>query len=174
MIKAKLFGFLSLVFALAFGQGALAQDSTNQVAVKSDWSVFADSGPKQCWGVSQPLKTVNTKDGKAVTVRRGDIRLFVTFTPGNGGAGVVSFAGGYTFDDKTKVVVDVEGKTFDMAVENDWAWASPEVDAVILTAMKKGALATVTGLSNKGTSTQDTFSLKGFTAAMEEAEARCK
>ncbi|NQV67967.1 MAG: hypothetical protein HQ493_05715, partial [Rhodobacteraceae bacterium] len=50
----------------------------------------------------------------------------------------------------------------------------PEVDAVILTAMKKGALAIVTGLSNKGTSTQDTFSLKGFTAAMEEAEARCK
>ena len=51
MIKAKLFGFLSLVIALAFGQGALAQDSTNQVAVKSDWSVFADSDPKQCWGV---------------------------------------------------------------------------------------------------------------------------
>jgi hypothetical protein len=32
----------------------------------------------------------------------------------------------------------------------------------------------LTGRSGRGTQTRDTFSLDGFTAAMTEAEARCK
>jgi hypothetical protein len=31
----------------------------------------------------------------------------------------------------------------------------------------------VTGVSGRGTQTQDTFSLLGFTAAIEDAEKRC-
>ena len=40
--------------------------------------------------------------------------------------------------------------------------------------MKNGAQAVVTARSGKGTQTQDTFSLRGFTAAMTEAETRCQ
>ncbi|MDZ4095354.1 MAG: hypothetical protein U1D35_10670, partial [Paracoccaceae bacterium] len=65
--------------------GVFAQESTNQVAVKTDWSVFTEANPKECWGVSSPKETVNTKDGKPVQVRRGDILLFVTFRPGVAG-----------------------------------------------------------------------------------------
>ena len=32
--------------------GAFAQESTNQVAVMTDWSVFTDGKPLECWGVS--------------------------------------------------------------------------------------------------------------------------
>jgi hypothetical protein len=31
----------------------------------------------------------------------------------------------------------------------------------------------VTGVSSRGTTTKDTFSLLGFTAALDEAERRC-
>ena len=39
--------------------------------------------------------------------------------------------------------------------------------------MKRGAEATVTGRSGRGTRTADTFSLLGFTAAVADAEQRC-
>ena len=62
--------------ALVFGAGAvLAQESSNRVDVKTDWSVFAEDNPKECWGVSSPKETVNTRDGKPVSARRGDILL---------------------------------------------------------------------------------------------------
>jgi len=40
--------------------------------------------------------------------------------------------------------------------------------------MRKGSDATVTGVSARGTTTIDTFSLRGFTAAVEKAEELCK
>lgn len=154
-------------------QGALAQESTNRVAVMTDWSVFAEENPKECFGVSPPKETVNTRDGQPVSVRRGDILLFVTFRPG--AAGEISFSGGYPFAAGSNVSVEVDGAQFELFTEGEWAWpGSPEDDAALLAAMKKGATAVLTGRSGKGTQTQDTFSLRGFTAAMEDAEKRCK
>ena len=40
--------------------------------------------------------------------------------------------------------------------------------------MRRGSTAKVTGTSARGTTTEDTFSLSGFTAAVEDAEARCR
>ena len=57
----------------------------------------------------------------------------------------------------------------------EWAWAATDADqAAMLAAMKKGAEAVVTAQSARGTQTKDTFSLRGFTAAVEEAEKRCQ
>lgn len=151
-----------------------AQESTNQVAVETDWSVFTEESPKECWGVSAPKETVNSRDGAPVSVRRGDILLFVTFRPGSAG-GEVSFTGGYPFAAGSTVKVDISGATFDLFSEGEWAWpASAADDAALLAALKGGSTAIISGQSGKGTKTQDTFSLRGFTAAMEEAGARCK
>jgi|UniRef100_UPI00260F6E3D invasion protein IalB len=54
------------------------------------------------------------------------------------------------------------------------AWAaSAQEDQQIVTAMKRGADAVLTARSARGTQTKDTFSLIGFTAAVEDADARC-
>jgi len=154
---------------------ATAQESTNRVATKTDWSVFMEGDPRECWGVSAPKETVNTRDGRAVSVRRGDILLFVTFRPGSGARGEISFTGGYPFAPGSNVTVEIGSDTFTLFSDNDWAWpANATDDAALLAAMKRGAQATVTGRSARGTTTKDKFSLLGFTAAMEEAEARCK
>lgn len=150
-----------------------AQESSNRVAVTSDWNVFAEENPKECWGVTVPKETVNTRDGQPVSVRRGDILLFVTYRPG--AAGEVSFTGGYPFAEGSTVSVDVDGNAFELFTDGEWAWpATPEQDAALLAAMKAGTQATLSARSGKGTQTKDTFSLRGFTAAMTEAEARCK
>jgi invasion protein IalB len=154
---------------------AFAQESTNLVATKTDWSVFTEGTPKECWGVSKPKETVNSRNGQPVSARRGDILLFVTFRPGAGANGEISFTGGYPFAPKSTVTVEIDGATYEMFSDGEWAWpASPEADTALLTAMKKGSTAILTAASSRGTQTKDTFSLRGFTAAMQEAETRCK
>lgn len=155
--------------------GAAAQESTNQVAVKTDWSVFTEENPKECWGVSSPKETVNSRDGRVVSVRRGDILLFVTFRPGSGAKGEISFTGGYPFAPGSTVNMAIDNTSFELFVDGEWAWpANAEDDAALLVAMKRGASAVLTARSSRGTQTKDTFSLLGFTAAMEEAEKRCQ
>ena len=170
MTRATLAAALSLA-ALP----TLAQDSTNRVATKTDWSVFTEDKPsKECWGVSSPKESVNTRDGAAVSVKRSDILLFITFRPGQA-AGEVSFTGGYAFAKDSKVDVEIAGQKFQMFSDGEWAWTSgPDDDAKLMTALKAGAEASLTAHSAKGTQTKDTFSLKGFSAAMDEAAGRCK
>jgi hypothetical protein len=162
----------------AFSGGVWAQDtaaqSDNLVATKTDWSVFVEESPKECWGISTPKQTVNTRDGKPVSVRRSTITLWVTFRPGQP-VGEVSFTGGYAYASGSKVSLNVEGTKFEMVTEGEYAWtANQDEDAKVLLALQKGTTAILTGTSAKGTKTEDTFSLRGFTAAMTEAADRCK
>lgn len=152
---------------------ASAQESSNQVSENTDWYGFEESG--QCWAVSKPKETVNTDaSGNIKSVRRGEILLFVSYAPGNGVNGQVSFAGGYPFASGSEVSLDIGGTNFALFTEGETAWATtPEDDAKIVAAMKRGANATLTGRSSRGTITKDTFSLLGFTATVEDAAKRC-
>lgn len=164
---------LAMVLGLpALHGSASAQESTNRVNAVTDWSVFVENDPKECWGVSKPKATVNTKDGKPVSVQRGDILLFVTFRPGH--KGEVSFTGGYPFANGSTVRLDVGGTAFDLFTDGEWAWpASADEDARVIAALRAGAKAVVVGTSSRGTRTEDSFSLMGFTAAMDDAAKRC-
>ena len=165
---------ICIVAAVACAGFASAQESENRVAANTDWSVFVETDPNECWAVSAPKQTVNSRDGQPVSVRRGDIRLIVFFRPNENVAGQVMFAGGYPFASGSTVSIEIDGSTFQMFTENETAWpATPEDDAKFVAAMKRGADAVVTGRSGRGTQTQDTFSLLGFTAAVEEAASRC-
>lgn len=161
--------------ALVLTAGAVNAQATsdNLVASKTAWSVFAEGSPKECWGVSKPKESVNTRDGKPVSVKRSDVMLFVTFRPGKP-LGETSFTGGYTFADKSTVDVTIDGTTFKLSTKGEWAWSSADDDAKLMAALQKGSTATLTAHSGKGTQTKDTFSLSGFTAAMAEASSRCK
>jgi hypothetical protein len=157
----------------AFAGPSLAQESTNNVANTSDWSVFVDGTPQECWAVSSPKETVNTRDGAPVSVQRGEILLFVTY-PKGGAAGVISFSGGYPFAGGSSVKLEVGAQSFDLFTDGEWAWpGTPADDATILAALKAGGTAKLTGRSGRGTQTEDTFSLIGFSAAVDEATKRC-
>lgn len=151
----------------------MAQESSNVVATEGDWTVFSASNPKECWAVSPPKKTVNTRDGKPVEVQRGDIRLYVAYRPG--AAGEVSFSGGYPFASGSTVDMTIGGKTFKLFTEGESAWTgSPAEDEKVIAAMRAGSDAVLAGRSGRGTSTVDTFSLRGITAATNRAREACK
>lgn len=154
---------------------AAAQDqSTNRVAAQTDWSVFVEDNPKECWGVSTPKESVNSRDGRVVAVQRGQTLLMVFYRPSAEASGQVAFTGGYPFAGGSTVNINIGGSEFEMFTEGEWAWpATPADDAKIIAAMKRGSDAVVSGRSGRGTATKDTFSLLGFTAAVEDAEKRC-
>ena len=161
----------SLVFLCS---NALAQETSNRVSTKTDWSVFVESDPTECWAVTAPTETVNKRDGSIVAVRRSKILLFVFYRPSDNVKGQVAFTGGYPFAKERSIALDLDGVTFKLAADGEWAWPpSTADDAKIIAAMKRGAKAIVTAQSERGTVTKDTFSLKGFTAAVKDAEKRC-
>jgi hypothetical protein len=160
--------------ALAAGFATAQEESSNRVAAKTDWSVFVEDDPKECWAVTTFKESVNTREGRVVAVTRGDILLYVFYRPSAEVKAQVAFTGGYPFAKGSTVNVQIGDSTFEMFTEGEWAWpATPQDDARFVTAMKRGADAVLTARSTRGTQTKDTFSLLGFTAAMEEAEARC-
>lgn len=163
-----------LAFSLV-GGNSQAQDTANRVAAKTDWSIFVEDTPKQCWVVSAPKNTVNTQSGRVVAVRRGDIYMFVSFWPESNQLGEVSFMGGYPFAEGSTVSLSVGESEFELFTDGELAWAaSAEEDRRIATALKRGVEAVVSGRSARGTNTKDTFSLMGFTAAYEDAQKRCE
>jgi len=175
MGSLKALGAACALLILAATNVAAQEESTNQVAAKTAWSVFEDADPKECWAVSSPTEVVNTRDGRVVAARRGDILLMTFFRPGAGVSGQVTFTGGYPFAGGSTVNVNIGGQEYEMFTEGEWAWpASTSDDAKIIAAMKRGASAVLTARSGRGTITKDTFSLSGFTAAVEEAEKRCQ
>ena len=163
-------GALALV-----ASGAVAQEqSTNRVAAKTDWSVFVEDNPTECWGVSTPKEVVNTRDGRVVAVNRGQTLLMVFYRPAAEAKGQVAFTGGYPFASGSTVTMDISGDTYELFTEGEWAWpATTADDAKIIAAMKRGADAKLIGRSSRGTQTSDSFSLLGFTAAVEDAAKRC-
>lgn len=169
-LKAIAGGLVAAVLAIT---AAAAQE---RVAAHKDWSVFEASqgGNKICWVVSQPIESVATRGGQQVEVQRGQIFLMVSVRPGDGVANEVSFLSGYPFKGGSTVKVSVGSREFTLFTEGENAWtSSTSDDATVTNAFRRGAQARIEGLSQRGTTTRDTFSLSGFTAAMRSATQRC-
>ena len=67
-MNTKLILSLVLPISLMFGACVSAQEnSTAKVDESVDWDVFAETNPKQCWAVSIPKETVNTRNGRIFT-----------------------------------------------------------------------------------------------------------
>ena len=167
----------TMLVGLTVGASAQAQELAMVEAI-TDWSVYVDQDPKVCFIVSQPTKSVARRGGQEVSVNRGDIRFHISVIPGQGVAGEPSFLAGYPLKPEAAVKMEIGSTKFelypDAAVHKEYAWTAPADDAALIAAMRKGADAIVTGVSARGTTTIDTFSLRGFTAAVEKAKQLCK
>ena len=172
-IKTTFSGMVCAASLIA--SGVFAQDqSTNRVAQKTKWSVFVEDNPTECWSVSAPEESVNSRGGRVDAATRSQILLMVFYRPSEGAKGQVAFTGGYPFASGSTVNVNISGNEFEMFTEGEWAWpASASDDAKMVTAMKRGASAVISAVSERGTATKDTFSLSGFTAAVEDTAKRC-
>lgn len=171
--RAGIVVFLAAAVAL----GAAEAQTQTRVDASKDWSVFQAGAEAQkiCWIVSKPTTWSAYRGGKKVEVRRGDIFLMVSIRPADGVVNEVSFLGGYPFKPGSKVAVKVGTEDYSMFTEGENAWApSSDDDSALVAAFRKGSSTKVEGVSSRGTRTVDSFSLNGFTAALEAASALCK
>jgi invasion protein IalB len=177
---ARRAGCAAALAVAAFVPGGPVQaQAAESVAVHTDWSVFTPANPRECYIVSPPTASVARRDNQVVQVNRDEVRLFVTFRPDEQVRGEVSFTSGYPFREGSNVRLIVGGETFTLGTgagaAGSWAWpASPEEDSRLIAAFRRGSDARVIGESARGTTTEDTFSLMGFTAALTDAELRCR
>ncbi|MEM8792380.1 MAG: invasion associated locus B family protein [Pseudomonadota bacterium] len=158
---------------------ANAQTQAN-VGVHKDWSVFVsgEGAAKNCWIVSRPTAKTATKGGKTTQVRRGDIFLMVSVRPGDGVKNEVSFFAGYPFKAGSEVELTVGSNRLTMFTGDgdldEIAWLpTAQDDDRAVSRFRAGARAQIKGLSARGTTTIDTFSLSGFTAAINSAKEKC-
>jgi invasion protein IalB len=163
---------------MAFGGAqAVAQAQHESVATQRDWFVFesGSDASRVCWIVSQPKSWVARRGNQTVQVNRGDVFLMVSARPAANVTGEVSMITGYTFREGSTVTVEIGDNRFEMFTDGDKAWSEDAAaDARIVAAMRSGVEARLTGISSRGTTTIDTFSLLGFTAALDDAQGRCR
>lgn len=168
----------TIVAATAAPTGA--QPLEERIAGHRDWSVYehGSGSSRVCWVATTPKEPWRARrNGRDVTssVRRGEIFLNVAVRPGQGVSNEPSFVAGYPLDPDRPVEVEIGGDDFRMFSEGENAWLeNPDADADMVAAMRRGIEAVVTGVSTRGTTTIDTFSLLGFTDALETARARCE
>lgn len=181
MIKRKIGGALAaaamLAATLATVGAAQAQQTFERAGAQVDWSVFeaGQGDARVCWVVSKPKRSEARRGSQRVQVNRGDMYLMVAVRPAQNVRNEVSTVIGYTFRENSQVRVDVGSSRFSMFVDGDKAWPENAAsDDQIVAAMKRGAEAVLTGVSSRGTTTIDTYSLIGFTAALDEAQRLCR
>ena len=135
-----------------------------------DWHAFKflENGNPVCYIATRPTREEGNYS------RRGDVYLMVTHRPAENSRDVVSVITGYTYEPGSEVRAVIADQTFDLFTEDDTAWArDAETDNAIVQAMIRGVSLTVRGRSNRGTDTNDAYSLRGFTAARDEINEAC-
>ena len=170
--------FFPMTVAAAAAAALIAGTAAAQsrVDAKRDWSIFeaGEGAQKVCWIVSKPKSSTAERGGQTVEVNRGDIYLMVSVRPADNVKNEVSYLAGYPFAEGSEVTVTVGSNNFTMFTDGENAWTSSQADDDRLAgAFRGGSDARVVGQSSRGTTTRDTFSLMGFTDALEAAQARC-
>ncbi len=189
-MKLRTTGAVLALVTMAAAWPALAQETVNKVSEADDWTTFeyppvctasvtsgcraSSDKPQECFAGSQPVSTQFFKNGSSVQASTGQAEVLILYRPSEGIVGQVSFTGGYAFGDGSKVRLEIGTNTFELFTQGEWAWASSaDQDAAIVAAMRRGADGTMTGTSSRGTTVVQKFSLKGFTASVDEAQRRC-
>lgn len=167
---------LASILALA-AMPAAAQSTVSSVADFQNWSVFVTETPRQCFVANRDAETEITRNGQPTSANRGDPYLYVTHTPGTEND-VVSVFLGFPPDRNNPPIIGIGGQTYDLLPgqggEREWAWVQPKDDKVVLGGMVAGTVAVVTSQSTTAKTIADSFSLLGFTDALNDARARCR
>ena len=162
----------TLIVLIAASGFALAQAhaAPKVLGQFDDWDAAADGKGKNrvCYVSTKP------KTSKGKYTKRGEVSVLVAHWPGRKQFGVVSINIGYDFKAKSEAIVKIGNATIEMFTQGETAWAYQGDDAKLVRAMRGGATMIVTGVSKRGTKTEDSFSLKGVSAAIRAIDKACR
>jgi invasion protein IalB len=175
-MSMRFFLFSVMVFgvsAVLWSGAVLAKPQSTEpklLGTFGDWSAysFIENGKNVCYILSSPKKAVGNYK------KRGEIFALVTNRPAEKSFDVFSVISGYEYKDDSTVTITIDKQKFVLFSHNDSAWApDTATDKRLADAMRKGKTMLITGTSSKGTTTTDTYGLKGTGAAFEAMSAAC-
>ena len=144
---------------------------SKELAKFNDWTAFAEGEGKNlaCMAVSKPKKAEGNYS------RRGDIFAIVTHLPGHNKWIEFSIVAGYNFQPNSNPDVTIGDMKFQLFTSGSRAWSfSPSEDDKIVKYLKNSMKMKVVGTSSRGTITNDTYSLVGFSKAYQKINEACK
>jgi len=143
---------------------------SKELAKFNDWTAFAEGEGKNlaCMAVSKPKKAEGNYS------RRGDIFAIVTHLPGQNKWNEFSIVAGYNFQPNSNPDVTIGDIKFQLFTSGSRAWSfSPSEDDKIVKYLKNSMKMKVVGTSSRGTITNDTYSLVGFSKAYKKINEAC-
>jgi len=153
-------------FLIFFNFIFLLFSNTAYALEKGKWIFVKDN--EYCYIGSIPIETDLPKEKK-----RGDTYILVYKMVGQQDS-VIQVEAGYIYKLNKDILIKIENMSYKFYTTKDVpdsAWTKDD-DKVIF-AMKKGLKLVITGESRRGTVTNDTYTLKGFTSAFNQLTKDC-
>lgn len=162
--------------ALAVLGGMAMAQTIDATASHDAWSVYqSGSGASRvCWAAATPKESTAKRGGKSVQVRRGDIAINVAIRPGAGVKSEISVVMGYPLKNGSEVDLSIGSAKFSLFTDGETAWTRPADDDAVIKAFRRGSEARAVGMSSRGTTTIDRYSLIGVSAALDAARKLCQ
>lgn len=166
----------TLRFCSAFALAALtaapafAQSAPKLAGTHGDWTVYTrgSGGDRICYVLSE----AQTKS--PTSVDHGDIYFMVSNWKNGAATEQPSFLAGYTLKSARAPKAQVGGTALSMFAADNEAFISESAnERKLVSQMRAGSTMTVSAVSQRGTQTRYTFSLKGITAALRQAKTAC-
>ena len=152
-----------LTFIIIF----FANISNNLFALeKGSWTLTTDND--WCYIGSLPIKSDLPE-----TKKRGENYILVYKIIGSD-QNIVQVEAGYQYNLDKDIIVKIDTTSFEFySTEDSSETAWTDNDEKVIYAMKKGLELLLSGESSRGTTTNDTYTLKGFTAAVNKLNSDC-
>ena len=152
-----------LTFIIIF----FANISNNLFALeKGSWTLTTDND--WCYIGSLPIKSDLPEKKK-----RGENYILVYKIIGSD-QNIVQVEAGYQYNLDKDIIVKIDNTSFEFySTEDSSETAWTDNDEKVIYAMKKGLELVLIGQSNRGTMTKDTYTLKGFTSAINKLNEDC-
>lgn len=188
--------FLLLLIVVLAPNGAVAADSNSpkKIGAFGGWEAYEAkiaSHPtcymtlrpsKQDYKIPAPEKAKDaktkskdkTKKSVAVSAKRSNVYLMVTFRPSESMNPVVSYRAGYIFKQGSEVLLSTGDKPFNLFTDKDQAWArSGAMDIALTNALRKAKRVIIQGGSNEGGKSTDIFNPDGAEKAYKAIVKAC-
>ncbi|MGA8171558.1 MAG: invasion associated locus B family protein [Methylocystis sp.] len=142
-----------------------------QLGSYGDWGAYAATGKdKTCYALGSPKERQpksKVKDTQAF--------IFISTRPGEGVRNEVAINLGYPTKDGGAAIADVDDDRYDLVTKGVNAWVkNPAKEKDFVEALKTGTKLLVKASSAKGTTTVDSYSLKGLSDALARVAQECK
>lgn len=144
---------------------------SEQIGSFSDWEAYATPGKdKTCYALSRP----KDRQPKA-KLKDTQSYVFVSVRPGEGVKNEVAINLGYPTKESGAASANINEQEFELITKGTNAWLknAAEEDKFVK-AVKSGGKLVVKATSAKGTATTDSYSLKGFSQALERVHKECR